>query len=570
MNTELFIARKVIKGERKGKKVSRPIVNISVLSIILGVAVMIITISVVTGFQKEVRDKVIGFGSHIQIFKQSESNVQESDPIPRDQDFYPNITDVEGVRHIQVFAYKPAIFQSKLDTIQTKTYENGLEKDTIRLQKEIQGVIVKGVGADFDPGFFREKLISGEFPDFETALSQNFIVISKTIAERLHFKVGDNVNAYFIQDSGPNKEKLKVMGIYETGLEDFDEDMVFGDIRLIQELNVWGMHAFLKFRDTCYTDRLLIAGVTRGGNGNYEFDWGGGFMPISYVPFFPEKDTLIQVIISDFSHKRRAEKVPLTVPDTAWMEIKVEKVSDGPLEATYDDNGFLAKEFLNEGGTEYNIDLKSRTLHVKMWNSGGTEQYYVGGFEILINEWKDLEKMDDIVEKDIRLGDDVDKASKLKAVTIKEMHPDIFSWLDFLDINVIIIVSLMLIISIINMGSALLVLILENTNMIGLLKAMGASNWSIRKVFMYNATYLILKGLFWGNVIGITLCLIQMYTGIISLNPEIYYLDKAPVDLNLMNILLITVVTIIICVISLMLPSYIVTKIRPIKSIKFN
>lgn len=531
---------------------------------------MIVTISVVTGFQKEVRNKVIAFGSHIQIFSEAEGSVQESKPIPKKQDFYPSITEVDGVRHIQMFAYKPAIFQSKLDTIDAKIYENGIEKDTIRLQKEIQGVIVKGIGADFDASFFKEKLIEGEFPDFETDLSKNFVVISKTIADRLHYKVGDKIKAYFVQDSGPDPEKLIVMGIYRTGLEDFDEDIVFGDLRLIQELNEYGMQAFLKFRDTCYTDRLLFQAIGKGGNNNFEYDWGNGFEPTVYKPYYLDKDTLIKMIVSDFPFKRTAKKNPLTVPDTAWMEVKVEKISDGPLVASYTDNGFLQKEFLNEEGTEYNIDLVSKKLHVKVWNSGGTEEHYVGGFEILINEWDDLEKMDQIITKDIRLGEDVNKVSKLKAVTIKDMHPDIFSWLDFLDINVIIIVSLMLIISIINMGSALLVLILENTNMIGLLKSMGATNWSIRKVFMYNATYLILKGLIWGNIIGISLCLLQYYTGIISLNPEIYYLDKAPVDLDIMNILLINLVTIVICVISLMLPSYIVTKIRPIKSIKFN
>ena len=178
--------------------------------------------------------------------------------------------------------------------------------------------------------------------------------------------------------------------------------------------------------------------------------------------------------------------------------------------------------------------------------------------------------MDKIIDEDIKLGKDVNKTSKLKAVTIKEMHPDIFSWLDFLDTLVIIIVSLMLIIAIINMGSALLVLILENTNMIGLLKAMGASNWSIRKIFIYNAAYLIMKGLIWGNIIGISICLIQLYFSVIPLNPEIYYLDKAPINLDIMHILIINLVTIVICLVSLMLPSYIVTKIRPIKSIKFN
>ncbi|MEZ4938016.1 MAG: ABC transporter permease [Crocinitomicaceae bacterium] len=570
MNTELFIARKVIKGEREGKRVSKPIVNISVLSIILGVATMIVTIAVVTGFQQEVRNKVIAFGSHIQIFEQSEYSSQESKPVLREQDFYPSITEVEGVKHIQVFGYKPAIFQSKIDTVKYTSYKNGVAKDTFRYQKEIQGVIVKGVGADFDKSYFESKLLEGHFPNFESDSSRNLIVISKTIADRLNYQVGDKITAYFIQDAGPNPEKMVVAGIYKTGLEDFDDDIVFGDIRLIQKLNVWGIHAVLAIKDTCYDHKLLINALVKGGNLNYEYDFGYGFTPINTIPYFVDQDTLFKVVISDFPLKRTAANKPISIPDTAWIEIKVEKINDGPLVAKYDDNNFIVKEFLNEEGSHYKMDLGSRILEVKMWNSGGSEEFYVGGFEILIDKWEDLEKMDEIIAKDIKLGKDVNKSSKLKAVTIKEMHPDIFSWLDFLDTLVVIIISLMLIIAIINMGSALLVLILENTNMIGLLKAMGATNWSIRKIFMYNATYLILKGLIWGNVIGIGICLIQLYTGIIPLNPEIYYLDRAPINLDIWHIVLINMITIIICVISLMLPSYIVTKIRPIKSIKFN
>lgn len=531
---------------------------------------MIVTISVVTGFQQEVRNKVIAFGSHIQIFEQSEYSSQESKPVFREQDFYPSITDVDGVKHIQVFAYKPGIFQSKVDTVKYTSYENGVAKDTFRYQKEIQGVIVKGIGADFDKSYFESKLIDGTFPDFESDSSKNKVVVSQIIADQLNYKVGDKIKAYFIQDSGPNPEKLIVAGIYKTGLEDFDDDIVFGDIRMIQELNVWGIQAFLAIKDTCYANRLFISGLVQGGNLNYEYDFGFGFTPVNSFPYFPENDTTFKVVISDFPLKKTRENKPVSVPDTAWMEIKVTKVHDGPLVAEYNDNGFIVKEFLNEEQNHYKMDLDSRILEVKTWNSGGSEEFYVGGFEILIDSWEDLEKMDEIISKDIKLGDDVNKASRLKAVTIKEMHPDIFSWLDFLDTLVIIIVSLMLIIAIINMGSALLVLILENTNMIGLLKAMGATNWSIRKIFMYNATYLIIKGLIWGNIIGISLCLIQLYTSIIPLNPEIYYLDRAPINLDIVHILIINLVTIIICVVSLMLPSYIVTKIRPIKSIKFN
>ena len=158
----------------------------------------------------------------------------------------------------------------------------------------------------------------------------------------------------------------------------------------------------------------------------------------------------------------------------------------------------------------------------------------------------------------------------LKSTNIMENQPDIFMWLGFLDINVIIILTLMILIGIINMGSALLVLILIRTNFIGMMKAMGANNWSIRKIFLYQASFLIGRGMLWGNIIGVTLCLIQKYTGIISLNPEVYYLTQVPIELNFWHWLILNIATLVVCLTALIVPSVVITKINPVKAIKFD
>jgi lipoprotein-releasing system permease protein len=158
----------------------------------------------------------------------------------------------------------------------------------------------------------------------------------------------------------------------------------------------------------------------------------------------------------------------------------------------------------------------------------------------------------------------------LQVSSVEDNETDLFAWLSFLDINVLIIIILMLIIGIINVGSAMLVIIVVRTNLIGILKAMGATNWSIRKIFLYQAAYLIIKGLFYGNLIGISLCWLQSTFGIISLDPEIYYIEKVPIELTFFSWLIINVITFFVCIVSLILPSFVVTRISPTKAIRFN
>ncbi|MCO6500012.1 MAG: ABC transporter permease [Vicingus serpentipes] len=408
MNLEYFISKNIIKGDRNAKKFTRPIINISIMAIAIGLIVMIISTSIVDGFQREIRNKVIGFGSHIQITNFDSQNTYEASPINKNQKFYPAIDSVNGIKHIQVFATKAGIIKTK---------------------EEIYGVVVKGISDDFDWSFFKEKMVDGEIFPIKKDLENN-LLLSKNIADKMKLKVNNKIFIYFIQKNGQLRPKdFVVKGIYQSGLEQFDNLYVITDIRHIQKRNDW-----------------------------------------------------------------------------------------------------------NE------------------------EQ--VGGFEVLIDNYKQIDELGQYVYDNI--GYD------LHATTIKEQNPDIFNWLDYQDYNVTIIIILMIIVAVINIISALLILILERTNMIGILKALGMPNWNVRKMFLYNAAYLIIKGLLWGNVIGIILCLIQQKTGIVTLPEESYYVATVPIEFNFIKILLLNIGTLTICILLLLIPSVVITKISPVKAIRYD
>ena len=407
MNVEYFILKRLICAKEGNNRLSRPIIRIAILAIALSVAVMLISIGVVKGFKKDIADKVIGFGSHIQITAFSDNNSYETSAISKNQDFYPSIEAESGIKHIEVFATKAGIIKTK---------------------EEIHGVILKGVDTDFDWTFFQENLIAGEVLSLNDSSTTNSVMISENIANSLRLKVADNLIMYFVQEP-PRARKFEISGIYNTELEEFDELYVLGDIKQIQKLNAWG------------------------------------------------KDS-------------------------------------------------------------------------------------VGGFALTINDFEELEKQTQMVYKNTPYN--------LNAQSTKELNPQIFDWLKLQDINVNVVIILMLIVAAINIITALLILILERTKLIGILKAIGQTNWSIRKVFLYNATYLIIKGLFWGNLLGITLSLFQKQFHIISLNPATYYMKSVPIHLLLSDILILNLGVIITCFIILILPTYLITKITPIKAIRFE
>lgn len=406
MNTEFFVARRIV-SRNKGN-FSRPVVIIAIVAITLGLTVMFVAIAILTGFQKEIREKVIGFGGHIQVSHFMENPSIESRPVEKNQKFLPVLKNIRGIRHIQVYGIKAGIIKTK---------------------DQIQGVVLKGIGSDFDWSFFQNKIKEGRRFIVTDTGKTNEVIISKALASLLKLNLNDGLRMYFISGDNTLARKFMISGIYETGLEEFDKLYVIGDIHQIQKLNGWT----------------------------------------------PEQ---------------------------------------------------------------------------------------VGGFEILIKNFKDIDRLGLLVYQQIGFS--------LDASTIKQLYPQIFDWLDLQDINVLIILILMILVSSITMISTLLILILERTNMIGILKSLGMSNSSIRKVFLYNAVYIIGLGMLWGNIFGFVISLLQQKTGIMTLPQESYYMPVVPIYLNGWNILFLNIFTLVICYLMLILPSFIITRISPIKAIRFS
>ena len=403
-----FIAGRI---SSKGKQnLSGPAVRISILAVALGIAVMIISVAVLSGFQDNIREKVTGFAAHIQIDNFSANVSYEQSPISEDQAFLPVLRGNPEIRQIQVFALKAGI---------------------IKTTDQIQGVILKGVDNHYDWTFFEHNLVTGLIPVISDTGISNEILISKYLADLLLLKVGDDVRMYFIsgEQAQPRGRKFFVSGIYETGLEEFDRSYIIGDLRHIQKLNHWD----------------------------------------------PDQVSGFEIFIKDFS--------------------KVDKIG----EWVYSQIGY---------------DLNSQT--------------------------------------------------------VKELYPQIFDWLRLMDMNVVIILILMVLVACITMISTLLILILDRTEMIGILKALGMKNRDVRKIFMINAAYIIGRGMLWGNISGLVICFLQLYFKIIPLNQASYYMSFVPIKVQLLSLLSINLGTFIICLAVLVIPGIVISRITPIKAIRFE
>ncbi len=414
MNLPYFIARRLIRGRIEKTSFSRPINIIAIVGIAMGLAVMIIAVAVLTGFKQQIRDKIVGFGSNIQILNFDSNLSLETIPVSDTQAFVPRIQEMDGIRHVQVFATKAGI---------------------IKTAEAIQGVVLKGVGSDFDWDFFRSSIIDGRVFTVSDTGRTNDVIISKKISDMLRLKTGDSFAMYFVQDP-PRSRRFTVSGIYETSLEEFDKMYVFCDIGHIKRLNGW-------------TD-----------------DQVSGF----------------EIFIDDFD---RLDEITLAVRNQV-------------------------------------------------------------GYKLLEDE------------------------TKFRVTNIRLRYPQIFDWLNFQDMNVFIIITLMLLVAGFNMISGLLIIILEKTNMIGIFKAIGSNNVTIRKIFLYQAAYLIVKGLLWGNIIGLGLAYLQLKTGIISLDPSSYYIKTVPVNLELSHILMLNAGTMIIIILMLLVPSQLISRISPVKAIRYD
>ena len=560
-NYIFFIAKKLQRKQavtdeslQGNKKAAKPITRIAILSISLAMIVNIVTIAVVEGFQQEVSRKVIGFGSHISIQKSGEISLMESAPLMKSQKLEQALAHIEGVTHVQSVAYKPALLQSRGNVV----------------QKEILGVVLKGVDKNYDWSFFKSYLKEGKIPVFKDPASTE-VLISRRIANDLHYKLGDTINAYFVKQK-PIQRQFHVVGIYETGLEDFDKELVFCYLPQVQQLNDWGISAEISVEDSLYRGNLIVRAQVSGGNGNYRYDWGEGFENTPVFATYPQKDTLIRLIVADYwnfmDEPAGSAKEETAIPDTTYLQIKVKGNKASLTQFKTDPEGNLEKHYLSDDGLHYEIKTTDKTLDLEFFPGRGSYRDYVGSYELSVADFSDIENQKRKIEKAVEFNPDF--RQQVKVNSIKDNQRDLFVWLSFLDVNLAIVLILMLVIGIVNMGSALLVLILVRTNFIGILKALGAGNLFVRKVFLVHTGQLILKGMIWGNIIGIGLCWLQYQFHIIPLDAKVYYLNTVPIEFSMWKIGLLNVITLSVCLLALVVPSLLISRINPAKSIRFK
>jgi len=413
MNLEYFIASRLISNNKvKGKKVE-PAIRIAIIGIAVGLAVMLIAWAIVMGFKREVRNKIIGVNSHIQVTSYFSNFTYEMNPVRISDTLVNNLKAVPGVAHVQRLYTKPGMIKTETD---------------------FQTVVLKGADADFDGSFLKNSLTEGKMPDYTSP--SNDVLISEHLTKLLNLHLGDGFLAYFIKGQSVSARKFHICGIYNTHFSEFDKYFLLADARHIRKLNGWDEHQ--------------AAGLEIFGTS---------------METFPKAEEGVYSVVS--------------------------RAADDTKESFYMRNLF-------------------------------------------------------------------------------EMSPDLFGWLQLLDTNVWLILFLMIFVSGFNIISGLLILILERTNLIGVMKALGARNFSVRKVFIYMSVFLIGKGMLWGNVIGLSFCLLQKYLHIVPLNPSTYYVDSVPIELNWLYILIVNAGTLLISLLVVLLPTHMISRISPVKAIRFD
>ncbi|MBM3160251.1 MAG: ABC transporter permease [Bacteroidetes bacterium] len=558
MSFEFFISRRLAERKTQGKKVSRPIVRISIISIALTIVVNLISLAIVTGFQHEVRQKAMGFTSPLFVSKinpdESGQRIRlfESEPIKYSNLLHETLQREDGVSKVSPILYRPTILQSKKfsDNI---TLASG--KDTSVTRQEIAGIMMKGVDEAYDWSFIQQHLVYGKIP---TTSQKNALVLSQHIANNLNYTLGDTVLASFFTTNRALKRDFVVTAIYNSGFSDYDQQLAFTPLAYLQEVSGLDFRVRLEIKPTLTPNGFLeIEALTNRGKNGVEFSWNGnlGSSKINWEIGGPEN---IELIAFTQNAESKLES------DTMLISFNWKSVSRV---ADLENNEELNIEY--DQGTFQIGDTAKSCLLVHVQNPVYKEGAFISGYEIGL---EDVARMDEQVEtlrEHLQLKPDK-YGNIVQVTTVKEAQSDLFAWLDFLDINVYIIITLMLLIGVINVGSTILVIIVVRTNFVGIMKAIGASNWSIRKVFIFEVGYLILKGLILGNIIGCGLCFLQLKWKVFSLDSSIYYLDSIPVHFSWLNFILINLLTFFVCLLALVIPSFLVLRINPIKSIRFN
>lgn len=414
MNLPLFIARRMYSGSNTKKLASRPAVLIAMLGIAIGLVVMIVTVSVILGFKKEVKEKIVGFGQHIQVLDQSASLSYEMNPIVVSDSLMVSLYNNKTIEHVQRFSTKGGMIKTNV---------------------QFQGMVLKGIGPEYDTRFLKDCLVEGDFPVFSDSASSNRVVISQVLAQKMGLRTGDKVDTYYIGKT-VRARKLEIVGIYRTHFSDFDNLFVFTDICLVNRLNYWS-------------------------------------------------------------------------------------------------------------------------------------EEQVSGLEISIKDYNQLAQVTDSLSTRLRLFGQAN-GQKYTVKSIEDLYPSIFAWLGVLDMNIWIILVLMLGVAGFTMISGLLIIIIERTQMIGLLKSLGATNLTIRKSFLWFSAFLIGKGILIGNIVGLAFYFVQKAFGIFTLDPETYYMDKVPVSFNLWIYILLNIGTLLASVLMLIGPSFLITRIHPATSMRYE
>ena len=415
MSLSLFIARRIYRERGSRRQASRPAVLIAMAGIAIGLTVMIVAVSIIVGFKSEVRHKVAGFSSHLRISGLEAVGAYESNPVVADDSLMALLAHYPKVKHVQRYSVKPGMLKTDTDFL---------------------GMMLKGVGQEYDLDFLREHLVEGEIPQFSDSASSGRVLISRAMAGKLKLKLGDKLDTYYIDQDEVRARRLQVAGIYETNFSEYDNLFILSDLYLVNRLNRW---------KSCQVSGLEVE-----------------------------------------------------LRDYAEME-----------EATW----------------EIGADL-----------DGYADVY---GAEYCVRN-------------------------------VEQLNPQLFAWLGILDVNVWVILALMTGVAGFTMISGLLIIIIERTSMIGLLKALGAGNGLVRRVFLWFSVFLIGKGMVWGNVFGLGFYCLQRFTGVFKLDPVTYYMATVPVSLNLWFLLALNVGTFVVSLLMLVGPSFLIARIRPAASLRYE
>ena len=414
MNLEYFIADRTARSATAAKP--NVMVRIATASVAVGLAVMIVTMAVVMGFKAEIARKVSGFTSHVQVTYIRSSNSLESSPIERSDSVEQLLRGVEGLRSMSAYALKGGV---------VKTAEG------------VAGMVLKGVGADYDPSFFAEALVDGTLPRVGEEVRYKDILMPKVVADRLDIAVGDRVEMLFVEeDALPRRDRFKVCGLFSTGMDEMDKGMALTDIRNVQRLSGW-------------------------------------------------------------------------------------------------------------------------------------DERTISGYEITTDNFSRVEEFADRINTELmfRGGDD---AVNLVAMSIEQLYMVMFNWLKTHDVNAVVIIIIMIAVALFNMMSALLIMVLERTRMVGVLKALGMDNGALQRIFLYRAAFLVLKGMVWGNLVGIGFCLVQRWTNLLKLDPAGYMVSAVPVSLDWWWLVLLNAGVLAVIVLLLVLPARIVASIKPEEAMRYE